>query len=61
MATFSYPTMLELRQIEQEILPRLTQDDPLLMDGGILPIETVDDHMLAWELHRPAAGPRAWR
>jgi hypothetical protein len=49
MATFSYPTMLELRQIEQEILPRLTQDDPLLMDGGILPIETVDDHMLAWE------------
>lgn len=44
--TFSYPSAAELRQVEQDKLPVLTQADPIFQ---ILPIETVEDDLLIWE------------
>lgn len=46
MATYSYPTSAQLREIEQEVLPRLMADDPFF---EIMPVETVDDYLLVWE------------
>lgn len=46
MATFSYPTPLELREIEQELLPRLTQDDPVFDE---FPITEENTNRLRWE------------
>jgi hypothetical protein len=47
MATLVYPTSAELRQVEQELVRPLVSQDPLL--AKIFPIETSDDHLLAWE------------
>src|SRR5947209_8044074 len=44
---FLYPTSIELQQVEQELMPRLTANDPLLSD--IMPIRNVDSHLLEWE------------
>jgi hypothetical protein len=47
MATLVYPTAAELRLVEQEFVRPLVAQDPLLQ--AIFPIETSDDHLLAWE------------
>jgi hypothetical protein len=44
--TFAYPGAAELRQVEQDKLPLLTQDDPIF---SILPIDSVEDDLLIWE------------
>lgn len=46
MATFVYPTSAELREIAQAKLPNLVAQRPIF---SILPIETVDAHLLMWE------------
>lgn len=46
MATYLYPTAAELQEIEQSLLPTLTQDDPLF---DILPVENLDSDILLWE------------
>jgi hypothetical protein len=46
MPTYSYPTPVELREIEQELLPRLTQDDPVFDE---FPITEVNSNRLRWE------------
>lgn len=43
---FDFPTSQELRQIEQELLPRFTDTRDILQ---FFPIETADAPMLAWE------------
>lgn len=46
MPTFLYPTSAELMEIEQSLLPDLTEDDPLF---SILPIEDLDADTVLWE------------
>jgi len=46
MATFIYATSAELRQIEQDKLPNLIAQRPIF---EIMPIESVDAHILMWE------------
>lgn len=46
MLRFTYPTNLELREIEQDLLPVLTLNDPLFEH---FPIATVNEDLLAWE------------
>jgi hypothetical protein len=46
MSTFVYPTSAELRRIEQDKLPNLIAQRPIF---SILPIESVDTHILLWE------------
>jgi hypothetical protein len=46
MATLLYPTALQLELIEQNMLPRLTADDPI---NEILPVQTRDEYNLMWE------------
>lgn len=43
---FVYPTSAELREVEQEKLPRLTQERPIFQ---ILPMESVNYHTLRWD------------
>jgi len=43
---FIYPTASELRRIEQDKLPRLTQDRPIFKHFPIVP---VNNHLLQWE------------
>lgn len=43
---FVYPTSAELREVEQSLIPRLTQDDPIF---DLFPIVNVDSHRLIWE------------
>lgn len=44
--TFLYPTQQRLMEVEQDLLPVLTADDPLFR---IMPISNVDSHVLSWE------------
>lgn len=44
--TYTFPTAADLIEIEQSLLPQLTQDDPLF---DILPIENKDSDILMWE------------
>lgn len=46
MATFDFPTSAELRRVEQDKLPNLIAQRPIF---SILPIETIDSHLLMWE------------
>ncbi|HEU4751969.1 MAG TPA: major capsid protein [Armatimonadota bacterium] len=46
MATFVYPSSAELKEVEQEKLPKLTQDDPIFT---LMPAVNVDAHLLEWE------------
>jgi hypothetical protein len=46
MATFSFPTAAELRRIEQDKLPNLVAQRAIF---SIMPIESVDSHILMWE------------
>ncbi len=46
MATFTYPTSAELKEIEQVRVQTLTQDDPIFQ---LFPIEEEDHHLLKWE------------
>lgn len=46
MATYTFPTSAELLEIEQELLPLMTQDDPIF---ELFPIEETDSHVLKWE------------
>lgn len=46
MLTYTYPEALELMEIEQELLPTLTQDDPILTE---FPIVEKDTDRLSWE------------
>jgi hypothetical protein len=46
MATFSYPTSVQLRGVEQVLVPRLTADDLLFQ---ILPTENVDEAYVIWQ------------
>lgn len=48
MNEFTYPTNLELREIEQELLPVLTMNDPLFEH---FPIVSVQEDILAWEAY----------
>lgn len=43
---FVYPTSAELREVEQTLIPRLTQEDPIF---DLFPIVDKDDHRLIWE------------
>src|SRR5262245_52350418 len=45
MATFIYPTSAELNQVAQDKLPNLVAQRPIF---SILPMETVDSHILMW-------------
>lgn len=45
MPTYQYPTAARLREIEMDLLPRLTADDPLF---AMLPIEEVNDSVIMW-------------
>ena len=44
--TYSYPTNLELRQIERNLLPVLEENDPIFQ---IMPSRDVDSAFVAWE------------
>lgn len=44
--TYSYPTNLELRQIERNLLPVLEESDPIFQ---IMPTRNVDSAFVAWE------------
>lgn len=46
MGTFTYASSAELRQVAQDKLPNLEANRPIF---SILPIETVDAHILMWE------------
>lgn len=46
MPTFVYPTSVELNQIAQDKMPRLTADRPIF---DLFPIRNVDAHLLRWE------------
>lgn len=46
MGTFTFPTSAELREIAQAKLPNLVAARPIF---SIMPIETVDQHLLMWE------------
>jgi hypothetical protein len=46
LATYTYPTSVELTVIGQTLLPTLTEDDPIFDE---MPIESVDAHLLRWE------------
>lgn len=46
MTTFVYPAAEELREVEQDKLPRLEAERPVF---SIFPIEEVDNHILSWE------------
>jgi hypothetical protein len=45
---FLYPTNIELRTIEQDLLPVLTNNDPIFTH---FPITSVNDDLLAWEAY----------
>lgn len=46
MTTYVYPTSARLMEIEQDLLPRLTNDDPIFQ---LFPIVSEDDDLLRWE------------
>lgn len=46
MSQFVYPSAAELREIEQEKLPVLTQGDPIF---SIMPIRNVEEYNIMWE------------
>lgn len=46
MATYTYPSSMELRLIEQEKIPDLVEDDPIFQE---FPIEESQDTRLRWE------------
>jgi hypothetical protein len=46
MATFVYPTSVEMTKIAQVKMPRLTADRPIF---NLFPIRSVDSHLLRWE------------
>lgn len=46
MPTYVFPTAARLREVEQDLLPRLTADDPL---WPILPMVETDDSVIMWE------------
>jgi hypothetical protein len=46
MPTFTFPSPLELKQVEQDLLPVLTQDDPVFDE---FPLVEVNAHRLRWE------------
>ena len=45
-ASFTFPSSAELLAIEQEKVPRLTEDDPIFRH---FPLRTVDANLLLWE------------
>ena len=53
MLTYGYPTNLELREIEQDLLPVLTQNDPIFEH---FPIISVNEDLLAWEVSENFTG-----
>lgn len=46
MGTFTYPTNAELQEVAQDKLPNLMAQRPIF---SIMPIESVDSHLLMWE------------
>lgn len=59
MATiFQYPTSLELEQIAQIKMPRLTQNRPAF---DLLPFRSVDEHLLQWEQYDNYTGLQSVR
>jgi hypothetical protein len=46
MADFIYPSAVELEQVAQTLIPRLTADRPIF---DIFPMRNVDSHLLEWE------------
>ncbi len=58
MATFTYPTSVELSQIEQVKVPVLTQDDPIFR---IMPVTTKDAAVVSWEQQDNFTGLQAVR
>lgn len=46
MATYVYPTSVELTEIAQDLTPRLEADREIF---NILPVRSVDSHLLEWE------------
>lgn len=58
MVAFTYPTATELRQVEQEKLPRLMAARPIF---DILPLEESDSHILTWEQRDNYTGLQQFR
>jgi hypothetical protein len=46
LATFGIPTSAELKQIEQDLIPRLEADRPIFQ---YMPMETSEEYLLMWE------------
>lgn len=46
MPNFVYPTAAELKEVEQELMPRLMLDRPIF---ELMPIVNVDSHIVEWE------------
>ena len=46
MTTYQWPSAAELQEVEQSLLPVLTQDDPIF---SLMPIVTVDADRLLWD------------
>jgi len=45
----TYPTSIELRMNEQNLVPQLTQDDPILSAGGVFPARNADSWEIVWD------------
>ena len=58
MATYTFPSSAELREIEQDKVPLLIQDDPLF---EMFPIVEVNEHLLIWEQFDNFLGLQQWR
>lgn len=53
MGTFIYPTSQEIREIEREVLPRLTADRPIF---GIMPLVEEDASVVRWVIEDNIGG-----
>lgn len=58
MDTYTYPTNAELRLIERELLPTLTNTDPIFRH---FPMSTRDAHVIMWEIRDNIRGLQAAR
>ena len=55
---FYLPSNAEIKEVEQDLLPRLMADRPIF---DILPIEEVDDDLIIWEQEANYIGLQAYR
>lgn len=58
MVEYTFPTSQELREIERDLLPVLTNSDPIFQ---FLPIKNVNEDTLSWEIRDNMTGLQAIR